>query len=849
MQYLFTIISLFILLISAGCTDTDLPIPGEGPQSGEADEAYTLTFTAGLAPMGSDGDYQTRAIYYGNPEYYEDWIDTQNGLRVLFFISKREKTGSYYIPGTFPDDDNYVAVDPKNPLKDYFLFESKSRWVTQLPTDEAGNLRYQITVPLYAIGQQDEEFAKTPEDWKRIRDCLRKYNFKIAILANHLDGTSQFTWIRDNSVLKVSDIDNLSGEKIKTINDIHHSVADVRYTSTSANRNQGYDMLVDYDNKIDGTGTMGPYIDWVIDRSHLYGDALGGVFVTKETARTWIRDYWIPDLKYNEDTDPDIKYRTLYHNYRHIWSYWNFGGTASDNAFPYKDKSKINTHLKDWEVRNGAFLRKWLEEAFANNGVFLKDLSTASNEEEKLDGSMPLTFHPEKSTATITTGSDGKRFYGVKLPQLSSAPTSMSAKDVFHFKMNAHGTVVVRHTGGTVNVRFGTSNATITRSTSTKNGMSVTELVTNEYTVPDQPVDCYVYSSSGTPIVYDIEMIEDQYVYLTDREGVLPSSDHPIPMYGVQKYEPLEGYWEEGASFNLTTGGINTEGKKYNSKTISLLRAVAKIELLVPKSIGVPKHVYMHSLNRNVRCQPMDVSTPTNEIWKEHKSEGNQWNENECEWKLIQDHGPFIKSDQKYETNDYKTKMAWYYGAWLEWGWHFNNKDVAPTQYDGPFPRVMNPFINRADCAAFIDLTDYYNDEYYHYVFYMGENPVDACSSYDGSSGSPMVPHIRLRFDERYASTSRVATNSDLNLMGRDCYRIYMTEGGIVPNERNADGSSKKTPGTDYSSYDSNSEYLKQHWPVMRNHIYRFKIKDTGSSNMNALVVESEKRSVDFDFE
>ena len=835
MKY-FKYIFLFILIfIAQGCTDDFLmPQPGEIP----ANTPYTLTFTIDVPSMGVDGSVSSRAIYYGNPLYYEDWIDTQNGLRVLFFITKREKTGASYVAGKYQDDDNFVVVDPINPLKDYFLFESTSRWITQLQYDEDNTLRYRLTVPVYQIGDEESEYR---EHWETIRKYLRTYDFKVAILANH--PAEMLHWGVENSVLNAPDINDLStATKVKTINDIHHSAADNTYAeNTNGNRKDAYLMLVDNKNKIDGIGTMGPYISWVINRSKLYGDALGGLFATKETAKTWIRDYWIPDLIYNEDSDPDIDYKTLYHNYRHIWSYWNFGGAAPDNGLPYSNKSIINTHLTDWEVRNGALLRRWVTDAVNNGGVFLHDLNTASTESKKYDGSMPLVFHPSASRATIVEGTNGKRFYGVALPKIST-PSSASDKDCFSFYVKGAGTATVRYIGTSnkdISIKLGGTNSNPTATKKTINGVSVYEAYVDLDQV-DNTLTGFVYSTKGATVL-DIEYTQDRYVYLTDREGILPSSDHPIPMYGVQKFGRLEGWWDEGASFDLTTGGQSIDGTEYDTKTISLLRAVAKVEVLIPKSIGVPKHVYLHSLNSSVRCEPMDVATPTDQLWKDHN--------NGCEWTLVQKHGTFLV-DGKYTEDDYKKKLAWYHGNWLEWGWDFNGYTQWKPNYntDGPFPRIFNPYISRSDCAAFIDVSDYYNDQYYHYLFYMGENTIDASSAYNGVGGSAMIPHIEIRFDDRYASTSKVKTNTDLNLMDKDCYHIYFVEKGIASGARDANGVSKIANGNYETQYETKTDYLKEHWPIMRNHIYRFTIQDVTSDGMN-LLVDAQKRGVDLTFE
>ena len=110
-----------------------------------------------------------------------------------------------------------------------------------------------------------------------------------------------------------------------------------------------------------------------------------------------------------------------------------------------------------------------------------------------------------------------------------------------------------------------------------------------------------------------------------------------------------------------------------------------------------------------------------------------------------------------------------------------------------------------------------------------------------------MVPHIEIRFDQRYAATAKIATNSTLNLDDDDCYRIYITEGGIASGARDANGVSTIAK-TGYGNYEKNPNYLKEHWPIIRNHVYRFTVRDTGSDNMSGLVVDAQTREVDFNF-
>lgn len=794
MRYNIVPILFMFMLALTGCVDEPLITSVDKDVDQIIANGPTLSFDVGL--NGFDNGSGSRAIASGDPTYYEDWIDTQDKFRVLFFLD-------------LSDAPEYASKLSGKYGKDIFLFESTSRWANQIGTDSQGNIQWHVVVPLYQIGEENIEYK---DKWEEIRNLLRKYPFKVAILANHpLPKTKGGgpNWTVNDSFL------NSDATKWKTINDIHHSVEDATYQSRSSNTDSNKDS---YSHVMENRTYMGPFQDWVIQRAVKYGDGFGGSFNSRETARKWIRDRWHPALKYNEDNDPEIEYEPLYRNYRHLWYVWNFGGGATNNAYPYSKLSSVNENLDEWEERNGKNLREWIENA--GNGNTLSSMSRTEGENTNY-----LNFTSSGATAYVETQSDGKKYYGV----------NMTANSKFTFNMHSHGTIFVTYIGtGSTSVNGkksdGGTMSISEQGTSSEKDKYGNTITTDWYyiKVMEDPHDVNVQASSGTKIL-QIEFVRDEYLYLTDREAVIPSTEQPIPMFGMQSFDKLEGFWEEGSTFNLSDGGTGT--KKYAGKKISLIRAVAKVEVLIPKTIGVPKHVYMRSLNRHVRCEPIDVQTPTDLLWKDH--------DNGCEWKDIQDFGAMYNRGDLTNAN-YRQIISWFWGSWLDWGWKFVGNHGTQRPNGSPnnrYPHLFNPYINRSDFASFADITDYYSDGYYHYVLYMGDNTIDAPTDHYKTSSRPMVPHVEIRFDRRYKGVSTVTTNTDINLEDNDCYRFYFTENGLAC----AYGTIGKT-GYD-QDYERNTTYTNKHWPIMRNHHYRFTIKGIETDGIGILPCDVEVRN------
>lgn len=251
------------------------------------------------------------------------------------------------------------------------------------------------------------------------------------------------------------------------------------------------------------------------------------------------------------------------------------------------------------------------------------------------------------------------------------------------------------------------------------------------------------------------------------RKSRLPSEEEPIPMYGIQLFKPLTT-WKKGTTIELNRDG---------DKAVSLLRSVVKLELLVPKGMGGDNgyDVVLFYGNWFTRCEPMDVWTPTNEIWKDtHGSAATgDWSDGDCEWMNIWNYGTIANNNQINGVNSYKQRLSWIYGAWrAEKGWSFgttidnyfdreNGRSVenGEAQYnpDYPFPKIFNPCVQRLN-RVYIDKT--YSDDYYdHFVVYCGERNINDPSNLtspanSGSGNSPVLYWTIVTGEKEYNEES-----------------------------------------------------------------------------------------------
>lgn len=237
----------------------------------------------------------------------------------------------------------------------------------------------------------------------------------------------------------------------------------------------------------------------------------------------------------------------------------------------------------------------------------------------------------------------------------------------------------------------------------------------------------------------------------------------------------------------------------------------------------------------------MDVSSPTNQIWVDYNE---RIHSKDCEWEHLLGHEPFYNN----ETYTYQEQLAWFYGSWAKENEpiggiyvpeniKFGKEDDATDKY----PRIINPMIERSDFCEFLyaGKTGIYDK----YVLYVPEKFVDDPNDEGDVKSDPKVCHIEFRaYDFPY-------TNLDDNW----CYRIYFTKDGYnsqyagenskLPDsgkkdEKDEAGNIINTIDNTWENvYEKNIDNLKEHWPIMRNHLYSFTVAD---EHTGVLVVKLE---------
>lgn len=298
------------------------------------------------------------------------------------------------------------------------------------------------------------------------------------------------------------------------------------------------------------------------------------------------------------------------------------------------------------------------------------------------------------------------------------------------------------------------------------------------------------------------------------RPTKLPSRAYPIPMYGVQTYEPInEEEWLEGTTFSLNRK--NPDGSDYD-KPISLLRSVARLDLKIPKDYTIEDCVLFYS-NIYARCEPMNNWDPTDKIWYEgaHYMEDADLsdeffqNNNDftgsrittCDEDKLMKYGPitengFAQDQYKYDPktrrltaptlptkttgtveesrNAYWEKLAWLYGAWLakDWDWgakdHSTGKNKAWAQnivnkvkqekgIDPPM--IMNSCIQRNEVVYVPKSACFDDGEYNHYVVYIGERNTNDPSGLNNiantGSGNPTIMYWSLGLINKQGKKAR----------------------------------------------------------------------------------------------
>lgn len=813
----------------SGCRQEELLGTGTPGETGAGDTpavGFVITLPRDLTTREGIG-------FSSGIERYENYIDIENKFKVLFFNEAGD-----------------------------FLFSGNNPAITALNSQGQEADRYYIRIPVgYIVDAGGNLF---PED--RIRKALSSASFKIAVLANWPDGgeigssdfyasssqpemiNSKPDWGWEQSIL------NTEATDLKNINELHHLTVGTLFNSTQ--RSEGRPSMFDCFDIVmagaDGTlhggnGLTSQRFDWVRMREPASGHndgwkapypMEGTGFRGQRQAENWIRQNWSPSVELNDK-------KSIYRHYSYLWNLWNFdavyyarpadedrnksvmeelSGIYEYDSRPIQGSTEPNRWGKDWWFRNGKQLKDWLETGKES----LKELKLNDVKEAG------FAFTPDKDNCAILDLHTNEGHAGILLP--SNGDNRLS------FILRSSGTLRIKFSG-----KDG-ENATLKILVSEGETTEVSEMIVSGAQIQEQslavevtgqPQKLEILSSGGNPTVYSIEYLQDQYLYLTDREGVVPDAGAPIPMYGVQNFGPVD-FSEEEMLYDLSEA---------DGRNIALLRSVAKVIVYLKNQ---PSHIYLRGTNRTSRCEPVDVETPTSSLWKAH-SRG------ECEWFDIFDYGAsFINKGTDSdpadcsELSDFTNRLSWNYGSWTEAAfiksyapvneslsvtharWDFSSHNVSDASektktvavpVDHPFPHLFNPDFNHNDFCHFI--YDGFTDEGYHkYVLYVPENNISEPSHPGTLSSRPLVPHIEYRypgFDDTALDDNR-------------CHRIYFTDyqgiygspnpfiGGVPQDQYESHYELNLRPDPANPDSKVTENHLDLHWPIMRNHVYEFYI-------------------------
>lgn len=359
----------------------------------------------------------------------------------------------------------------------------------------------------------------------------------------------------------------------------------------------------------------------------------------------------------------------------------------------------------------------------------------------------------------------------------------------------------------------------------------------------------------------------------------LPSFDYPIPMYGIQKFAPITTdrddfeLWPEGSPFYLSEGipGQDPlEDAVYDQKTISILRSVVKMELLIPKTAGNLEMVSVCYSNIYSRCDPIDVWTPTDILWNSiHKqqSDGSYTGDGKCEIERILKYGSFCTTDGSSSgsgVSEYQQVMSWFYGSWKDKGWDFNGySGTFVSGNDNAYPKIFNPAIQRNQLVI-CDSNSSFDDVvgYHHYIIYCGErnimDPSSLGSLHGTSAGNEMSQYWMIQINgdvygipatDYSEKTNTIHTvtpfpaQSGKNVFSRPDNLTYMANhqanksnegsGGVM-----IDNKYRYTMMDYYNQSVTNSpkEQTRLPWPLIRNHVYKITLsnKQTGGAGGSA---------------
>lgn len=399
----------------------------------------------------------------------------------------------------------------------------------------------------------------------------------------------------------------------------------------------------------------------------------------------------------------------------------------------------------------------------------------------------------------------------------------------------------------------------------------------------EQYLDVYIGAIGGDMEIYEIEYMRARHIYDSARNSIMPSLTNPIPMYGVQNFDPIADYIVPDETFNMSDENENhylaayPDLKRYNYRNVFLLRSLAKVEIRFKQDVfknNMPEHVMMRVMNRTARCEPKDVVNPTEWIWYGYnptqedfpESNGNfpgQWEGIQeaisskfvgavNEFKNICSYGPNYNAGAT-DVQAYLNRTSWFYGAWIDgdesldksvsnqffwetpWNWGTDNpgytgdqmlKNIEVPKTEYPYPRIFNSRVDRSDYCRFhrVPNKTIGGTTYICYVMYVPEKNIDDADNIGKLSAKPKVEHMELRFE---------GMNDVMNFDDNDCYRIYFTD---YSENNGINGKYMKGIDRDgrnnFDEFEKNIDFLNRLQPIMRNCHYIFTVNSINNEQI-----------------
>lgn len=819
-----------------------------------------LVFDLAIPAMDNEGSSSPYAKERDHGEEWEVFID-QAKFRVLFF----DKYGNFL----FQVDPQFITLYEKGTMAD----------------NETRFDAYRVNLPKKYLFPEDRDPVLAAAIEKAIMDD----GFKVAVLANwpnFVEGYRDQDYTGDEYLVDADVPTNLDFEfdpnHIKPnskLEYLSHCIYDNVYGD---NDNDAYQHLINpSDDK------MGVYSSWVsylyksqrqaenfiragrdedVDARNIEGDV---VFTYKDNVERcgcdpangiYMTDcidpekYTYNDYSYTRTVDLDNIYKL-----ENIWRLFNFSA-GDPNICPFKTADPKYNYLQNydaikyWHHRNRYVLIRELNKVNWSNGNSFEIKNHAGE-----------TLLSSKNTGCKYVAVNGNDGGYLTLPSKTTSTdynniinegTSKRQKEAtnfidngIHFKAYGEGILRIR-----AKAKDG-SNAKLAVMVTNPDGSAMkvnhtfVDNKVNEgyYYTPSTGIynegefmidpssklylDIYIGAIDGDVDIYEIEYMRSRHIYDSARNAIMPSVDYPIPMYGVQNFEPIRDFIVPDHAFNLSDRAENmhldglkfkdTEDlmlDKYPFKFVYLLRSVAKIELRFKKSVfrnNPPEHIMMRVMNRTARCEPMDVINPTEWIWfgdgklphLSSSQSGTMQNPFTGKYEEIPEDAingaggknyPFVGVDQEFNNiikfgplhadrnlgmEGYKKMTTWFYGTWANHGdtqdenyqmyfplypWNFNGVELN-EKTDLPYPRVFNTRIDRSDYCRFHHVPNKVinGEEYIVYIMYSPEKNIDDADSKGDLTVRPKIQHIEMRFE---------GMNEVMNFDDNDCYRLYFTD-------------------------------------------------------------------------